>query len=61
MTAPGRLNLVVDDKTGILCRELASAKNISISELFRQMIKREAEENKELLEKWRALEDLRKK
>lgn len=61
MAVTSRFNLVLDDKTGVLCRELASAKNVSISELFRQMIRKEAEENKELLEKWRALEELRNK
>ena len=60
MTDTARLNLVVDRETGKLCRELASAKDISISELFRQLIQKEAENNKLLLQKWRELEKLRK-
>lgn len=56
-----RITLSVDEETERLHREIAKAKGISMAELFKRMIKREAEENKELLEKWRALEDLRKK
>lgn len=56
-----RLNFVIDAETDTLFRDLASAKNISMVELFKRMLHKEAEENKELLEKWRALEDLRNK
>lgn len=61
MTQTARLNFVIDEETNTLCRELASAKGIPMAELFKRMVRKEAEDNKELLEKWRALEDLRNK
>ena len=60
MADTARLNLVVDRETDSLCRELASAKNTTLSELFRQMVQKEAKDNKLLLQEWRKLEKLRK-
>lgn len=60
MAENSRMNFVVDKETTDLCRELASAKDISMSELFRQMVQKEAKDNKVLLQKWRELEKLRR-
>lgn len=56
-----RLNFVVPEETSNLCREIATAKGISMAELFKRMLHKEEEESKELLQKWRALEELRNK
>ena len=60
MAKQPRINIVLDEKDNTLCRELASAKDITMTELFRQMLHKEAEENKELLRQWRAMKKLRK-
>lgn len=60
MEKTARENFVLDENTVKTFRELASALAINKAELFRRMVKKEAEENKLLLKKWRELEELRK-
>lgn len=60
MEKTARENFVLDENTVKTFRELASALAINKAELFRRMVKKEAENNKLLLQKWRELEKLRK-
>ena len=51
---------MLETETGDLFRELAEAKGMKKVDLFREMIFDAAEKNKELLRKWRELNELRK-
>ena len=61
MTEYAKININIDEKVRDAFRDLALAKNLSQAELFRRMVEKETEANKELLQKWKALEDLRNK
>ena len=56
-----RENFLLDKETAELFRTLAAAENISRTDLFRKMIQAEAEEQKELLQTWAKLQELRPK
>ncbi len=60
MGQTARENFIIDKATGDTFKSLADALAISKAELFRRMVKAEAEKNKELLQKWQELEKLRK-
>lgn len=51
---------MLEPETGDLFRELAEAKGMKKVDLFREMIFDAAEKHKELLRKWRELNELRK-
>lgn len=55
-----RENFVIDVETAQTFHDLATARGVNKSELFRQMVRKEAKTSKELLQKWRELEELRK-
>ncbi len=61
MEGQTRENFLIDKETAELFRTLASAENISRTELFRKMIRAEAEAQKELLQTWEKLQALRPK
>lgn len=61
MGKTARENFIIDADTVKVFRDLATAKGITKSELFRQMVQKEASENEPLLKKWREVEDLRNK
>ena len=57
----GREIFSIEPEISQIFRELATAKGMKKADLFRELILESAEKNKELLQKWRELEALRKK
>lgn len=56
-----RENFLLDEETANTFRMLVEAEGISKTDLFRKMVRTEAEANKELLETWKRVTDLREK
>ena len=59
MGQTARENLAIDKETSDTFKTLSDALAISKAELFRRMVRAEAEKNKELLQKWQEMEKLR--
>ena len=61
MTDYAKLNINIEEPIRNNFRDLALAKGITQAELFRRMVNKEMEANKELMQKWKDMEELRNK